>query len=279
VGVQRGRVRGRGAKWPPNPAAGGTATQPPAPAAVPPMPQNNISPPGPPQVAQAPLGSGGATALPGGPPGAPAAPQAASAGAPAGNPAVPHIAAALGGGGAATPATPFPVSSRTAPAPITRTGTPATRVTALRSYRRCSLLRLVPKATARTSTAARLLPAPRARSTLCRLCLLRRVSRGSVFAPAKDDSPAEYNRVGTELLGKLTEKYGGDPAKAWAAYNCGTGRVDHALLSMATHGWRTCRTKHKITWRRTAPRSVLARRKVPAAVRCGHERRAHDGAA
>jgi hypothetical protein len=66
------------------------------------MPQNNISPPGPPQVAQAALGSGGATALPGGPPGAPAAPQAAPAGAPAGNPRfLAYIAAALGGGGAA----------------------------------------------------------------------------------------------------------------------------------------------------------------------------------
>jgi hypothetical protein len=55
---------------------------------------------------------------------------------------------------------------------------------------------------------------------------------GFGIRPAANDSPEEYNRVGTELLGKLTEKYG-DPAKAWAAYNGGTGRVDHAL---AKHG-------------------------------------------
>jgi soluble lytic murein transglycosylase len=52
---------------------------------------------------------------------------------------------------------------------------------------------------------------------------------GFGIKPAANDSPEEYNRVGTELLGKLTDKYGGDASKAWAAYNAGTGRIDHAL--------------------------------------------------
>jgi hypothetical protein len=228
-GGAAGPDAGAGGQMAPNPAAGGTATQPPAPAAVPPMPQNNISPPGPPQVAQAPLGSGGATALPGGPPGASAAPQAASAGAPAGNPAVPHIAAALGGGGAATPATPFPVSSRTAPAPITPTGTPATRVTG------ASLVQAMLPITASTESngkdfdGGKAVTSPKGAKYAMQVMPATARKPGFGIAPAKDDSPAEYNRVGTELLGKLTEKYGGDPAKAWAAYNCGTGRVDHAL--------------------------------------------------
>lgn len=212
-----------------NPAAGGTPVQPPAPAAVPPMPQNNISPPGPPQVAQAPLGSGGATALPGGSPGAPAVPQAAPAGGPAVNPAVPHIAAALGGGGAATPATPFPVSSRTAPAPITSTGTPATKVTG------APLVQAMLPITASTESNGKdfgangkAVTSPKGAKYAMQVMPATARKPGFGIAPAKDDSPAEYNRVGTELLAKLTDKYG-DPAKAWAAYNCGTGRVDHAL--------------------------------------------------
>lgn len=58
---------------------------------------------------------------------------------------------------------------------------------------------------------------------------------GFGVTPARDDSPAEYDRVGRELLGKLTEKYG-DPAKAWAAYNAGSRRVDHAIATAARKG-------------------------------------------
>lgn len=53
---------------------------------------------------------------------------------------------------------------------------------------------------------------------------------GHGIAPAANDSPAEYNRVGTQLLQALVQKYG-DPAKAWAAYNWGEGNVDKALTS------------------------------------------------
>jgi hypothetical protein len=52
---------------------------------------------------------------------------------------------------------------------------------------------------------------------------------GFGIRPAQSDTPEEYNRVGVELLGKLTEKYGGDVSKAWAAYNAGSGRVDNAV--------------------------------------------------
>ncbi len=48
-----------------------------------------------------------------------------------------------------------------------------------------------------------------------------------------DGSPVEDRRVGRELLGKLVERYRGDPAKAWAAYNWGASRVDAAV---ARHG-------------------------------------------
>ncbi|MET3122601.1 soluble lytic murein transglycosylase [Oxalobacteraceae bacterium GrIS 2.11] len=52
---------------------------------------------------------------------------------------------------------------------------------------------------------------------------------GHGVAPAASDTPAEYNRVGTQLLAELTKKYAGDPAKAWAAYNWGEGNVDAAI--------------------------------------------------
>lgn len=47
--------------------------------------------------------------------------------------------------------------------------------------------------------------------------------------PAQSDTPEEFNRVGREYLAAMMERYGNDPAKAWAAYNAGPGRVDRAL--------------------------------------------------
>lgn len=52
---------------------------------------------------------------------------------------------------------------------------------------------------------------------------------GFGIKPAANDSPAEWNRVGREYLGKMLQRYGGDPAKAWAAYNWGPGEVDNAV--------------------------------------------------
>jgi soluble lytic murein transglycosylase len=51
---------------------------------------------------------------------------------------------------------------------------------------------------------------------------------GFGITPAKDDSPAEYNRVGQQYLTALVQKYG-NPAMAWAAYNAGPGALDDAM--------------------------------------------------
>lgn len=51
---------------------------------------------------------------------------------------------------------------------------------------------------------------------------------GFGVAPARDGSMAEKNRVGRDYLAAMVSRYG-DPAKAWAAYNAGPGRVDAAL--------------------------------------------------
>lgn len=52
---------------------------------------------------------------------------------------------------------------------------------------------------------------------------------GFGVAPAKGNNPQEFNRVGREYLAALHRRYGGDPAKMWAAYNAGPGAVDKAL--------------------------------------------------
>ena len=52
---------------------------------------------------------------------------------------------------------------------------------------------------------------------------------GHGIAPAAGDTPAEYNRVGSQLLAELTKKYAGDTSKTWAAYNWGEGNVDAAI--------------------------------------------------
>lgn len=52
---------------------------------------------------------------------------------------------------------------------------------------------------------------------------------GFGIAPAQSDSPQEFNRVGQAYLKVLHRRYGGDPAKMWAAYNAGPGRLDRAL--------------------------------------------------
>lgn len=54
--------------------------------------------------------------------------------------------------------------------------------------------------------------------------------------PVADDSPEERARVGRELIPALVQNYGGDPAKAWAAYNAGAGTVDKAIAAAKKNG-------------------------------------------
>lgn len=42
-------------------------------------------------------------------------------------------------------------------------------------------------------------------------------------------TPEDVVRVGRDYLGKMMERYNNDPAKAWAAYNAGPGRLDKAV--------------------------------------------------
>lgn len=51
--------------------------------------------------------------------------------------------------------------------------------------------------------------------------------------PAQNDSPEERARVGRDYLAAMMQRYGNDPAKAWAAYNAGPGALDAAI---AEHG-------------------------------------------
>lgn len=46
-------------------------------------------------------------------------------------------------------------------------------------------------------------------------------------------TPEDDARVGRDYLAKMMQRYGGDPAKAWAAYNWGPGNLDNAI---AKHG-------------------------------------------
>lgn len=44
-----------------------------------------------------------------------------------------------------------------------------------------------------------------------------------------DGTPQDDVRLGQEYLATMQRRYDGDPAKMWAAYNAGPGRVDAAL--------------------------------------------------
>jgi len=69
---------------------------------------------------------------------------------------------------------------------------------------------------------------------------------GFGITPARDNSDAERTRVGNEYLAKMMERYGNDPAKAWAAYNWGPGNLDGAIA------------KHGAGWLQHAPAETRA---------------------
>lgn len=57
-------------------------------------------------------------------------------------------------------------------------------------------------------------------------------------------TPADDVRVGREYLDKMMQRYGNDPAKAWAAYNWGPGNLDKAMA------------KHGANWLANAPKET-----------------------
>lgn len=59
-------------------------------------------------------------------------------------------------------------------------------------------------------------------------------------------SQADDVRVGREYRAEMQRRYGGDPAKMWAAYNAGPGRVDEALR------------RHGDNWLRAMPAETRA---------------------
>lgn len=52
---------------------------------------------------------------------------------------------------------------------------------------------------------------------------------GFGLRPADPNDAEEMNRLGREYREAMEERYGNDPAKMWAAYNAGPGRLDAAL--------------------------------------------------
>jgi soluble lytic murein transglycosylase len=59
---------------------------------------------------------------------------------------------------------------------------------------------------------------------------------GFGVTPAQNNSLAERARVGRDYLQALLGHYGGDPAKAWAAYNGGPGTLDAAMAQAQKDG-------------------------------------------
>jgi len=69
---------------------------------------------------------------------------------------------------------------------------------------------------------------------------------GFGVTPARDNSDAERTRVGQDYLKAMMQRYGNDPAKAWAAYNWGPGNLDAAIA------------KHGAAWLQHAPAETRA---------------------
>ena len=78
---------------------------------------------------------------------------------------------------------------------------------------------------------------------------------GYGVVPARDQSPAEQERVGKDYLGAMLRQYA-DPRAALAAYNWGPGNVDNALRA-AGATWTPCL-------------HLLRQRRVPTFRRCLH---------
>ena len=58
-------------------------------------------------------------------------------------------------------------------------------------------------------------------------------------------TPADDVRVGNEYLAKMHQRYGGDLAKMWAAYNAGPGTVDKLSAAHGPDWWQHLPTETK----------------------------------
>jgi soluble lytic murein transglycosylase len=67
---------------------------------------------------------------------------------------------------------------------------------------------------------------------------------GFGLRPANPNNPDDLARLGREYRAKMQERYGGDLAKMWGAYNAGPGRVDELI------------GRHGDDWLRHAPRET-----------------------
>ena len=52
---------------------------------------------------------------------------------------------------------------------------------------------------------------------------------GFGLSPANVNDPNDMNRLGREYRAKMEQRYGGNLAQMWSAYNAGPGRTDRAL--------------------------------------------------
>lgn len=80
---------------------------------------------------------------------------------------------------------------------------------------------------------------------------------GLGITPARDNSPAESNRVGREYLAALVRRYDGDLPKALAAYNWGMGNVDKAVEASRAVGFGG-KTIPATDWLKQAPAETQA---------------------
>lgn len=69
---------------------------------------------------------------------------------------------------------------------------------------------------------------------------------GFGITPAADNSPTERARVGRDYITAMVQKYGGNTAQAWAAYNAGPGNVDKAIADAGPNGdWMGALAKYQ----------------------------------
>jgi len=59
---------------------------------------------------------------------------------------------------------------------------------------------------------------------------------GFGVTPAQDNSLTERTRVGNDYIAAMVQKYNGNTAQAWAAYNAGPGNVDKAIAAAGPNG-------------------------------------------